>query len=245
MSLLTSLSESQAKAWLAASELLLLAASVVLVAGWVGEWLMPEAWKKLVWYRLAKACIILGVVGELFGVAGIFEASARLVSVLETDNIRLQLLANGARDRAAKSELTLEQFKSPRTLKPEQQDRIVAALKPFAGMRFDFTIQPGPEPEALMGQIAEILARAGWVWQPKQNAGAIAFLIAGKPQSGVNTSFVGLGAEIDSSKAREWRPALVALTEAFAAEALPMRANIAADGSALPDGIHIFVGGKP
>ena len=72
------LSAVDAKWWLEASEIALLASAFVLTIGLVGEWPDSESWKKRKLYKLAKAGVIIGVIGELLGDAGIFETSARL-----------------------------------------------------------------------------------------------------------------------------------------------------------------------
>jgi hypothetical protein len=101
---LSSLSEASAKSWLGASEILLLIASLVLVIGIIGEWPDSVSWKRSTLYKLAKAAVVIGVVGEMLGDAGIFETSARLESLREAENTKLKIVANEARIRAANAE---------------------------------------------------------------------------------------------------------------------------------------------
>ena len=52
-----------------------------------------------------------------------------------------------AEQRAAEANLELARLKAPRTLTLEQQERVVATLKPFAGTQFDIgVVQGDPEP---------------------------------------------------------------------------------------------------
>jgi len=79
------------------------------------------------------------------------------------------------RERTASSEkaasdaaLTLAKFMQPRTLSPEQQEKSIAALKPFAGQNFAFAVFPDPEPLALLRVLNELLQAAGWIRVPSQ-----------------------------------------------------------------------------
>jgi hypothetical protein len=104
MIFLSSLSSDDAKWWLGTSELLLIVSAIVLSLGLGGEWSDSDAWKKRVWYKLAKAAVILGVVGELLGDAGIFEATARLQTLEERSIADANAIASAAKDRAASAE---------------------------------------------------------------------------------------------------------------------------------------------
>ena len=153
-------------------------------------------------------------------------------------------LAN-ATARALDAELALEKIKAPRVIGEEQRQRIIEKLKPFSGMHFDFAVRPDPEPQAFVEQLAATLQASGWIRQAKQNASSLVITIPGKPPAAIATGFTGLGAEIDGSRVSEWSKALAALVDSFSAEGFPMRSNVATDGTAPPDAIHIFVGTKP
>jgi hypothetical protein len=74
----SSLPESEAKLWVRFSERVLIGFAILLAIGILGEWPESESWKKSVLYRAAKAAVLIGVLGELLGDAGIFEADKRL-----------------------------------------------------------------------------------------------------------------------------------------------------------------------
>jgi len=76
-------------------------------------------------------------------------------------------LAN-AQKAASDAALALEKFKEPRTLSPEQQDKLIAALKPFAGQNFAFAVFPDPEPLALLRVLDTLAKSAGWNRVPSQ-----------------------------------------------------------------------------
>jgi hypothetical protein len=171
---------------------------------------------------------------------------------LSSDTARFEAEAQLARAavasataRAREAELALEKIKAPRLIGEEQRERIIKRLKPYSGGRFDLAIRPDFEPQAFAEQLAATLQAAGWIRQAKQSAGSLVITIPGKPSAAIATGFNGLGAEIDTSRASEWNEALSALVGAFSDEGFPMRSNVAADGSASPDALHIFVGTKP
>src|ERR1700723_3587988 len=60
-----SLPVSESKTWLGVSEALLIISAILLTLGLLGEWPDSETWKKRFIYKVAKACVIIGVVGEL------------------------------------------------------------------------------------------------------------------------------------------------------------------------------------
>jgi hypothetical protein len=152
---------------------------------------------------------------------------------------------SSATARAREAELALERIKAPRLIAEEQRQRIIKKLTPYAAMRFDLAIRPEPEPQSFAEQLAATLQAAGWQRQAKQNAGSLVITIPGKPPAAIATGFMGLGAEIDASRASQWGDVLASLVGAFSDEGFSMRSNAASDGTAPPDAIHIFVGSKP
>jgi hypothetical protein len=96
----TSLSESSANWWLGFSELTLVVSAIILTIGLIGEWPESESWRRRRLYKLAKLAVVLGVVGELVGDAGIFETSARLTVLQETAIQDARTGAANAEERA-------------------------------------------------------------------------------------------------------------------------------------------------
>lgn len=147
--------------------------------------------------------------------------------------------------RTREAELALEKIRAPRLIGEEQKAELVKRLRPFAGIHFDLAIRPEPEPQAFAEQVASVLQAAGWIRQAKQNAGSLFIKIPGKPNAAIATGFLGLGAEIDTSRSADWGSTLTSLVDAFTDEGFVMRSNIATDGTAPPDAIHLFIGSKP
>jgi hypothetical protein len=164
---------------------------------------------------------------------------------LETESLLARAAVASATARARDAELALEKIKAPRLIGEDQRERIIKKLKPYSGIRFDLAIRPDLESQAFAEQLAATLQAAGWIRQAKQNAGSLVITIPGKPNAAIATGFNGLGAEIDKTRASEWNDVLTGLVGAFSDEGFLMRSNVAADGSAPPDSIHIFVGTKP
>jgi hypothetical protein len=137
---LSNLPESATTWWLGTSEITLIVSAVILTFGLVGEWPDSESWKRRTLYKLAKFAVVLGVVGELIGDAGIFETSARL-SVLQNAAIdqakakaaNAEERAGSANERAAKLErenLEIREKVAGRRISKEQHDEIVKLLSP-------------------------------------------------------------------------------------------------------------------
>lgn len=91
---------------------------------------------------------------------------ARLAKELAT--AQTGLAEQQARAASAEMDLLALQTKlSPRVLTPEQQERIAAEVKPFAGLVFEIMTYPGDaEPAALAKTITSVLTAAGWELRP-------------------------------------------------------------------------------
>jgi hypothetical protein len=206
----------------------------VLVAG-----LILELINAIIWYKgletLADMTAVLLIVGGVWGEI-FFGHKARIAG----DKQLAQYEA-----RASEAQLALEKFKTPRSLSPVQQERITAKMKPFAGMPFDFSIQPDPEPIALMGQIGSTLKAAGLSWEQWHGAPGIpVFNQPGMPQAGI-VAFSGLMIQIDDAKTSEWGGAVVTIWDALKAEGVEADAIRITDGTETPNAIHIYIGRKP
>lgn len=174
VSTFSSLSEADARWWIRASELLLLGATVLLTVGLLGEWSDSESWKARFLYKLAKAAVILGVVGELIGDGGIFEAGDRLQE-LETKAVSsANLKAGEAVERAAqlekdaaiaRSELEkLRAAASWREFNKANHDKFVSLVKslpkPIASTVIFDSVVGNPEAKHLGDLLAKALSDA-------------------------------------------------------------------------------------
>ena len=69
---------------------------------------------------------------------------------------------------ASQAQLQLAKLKEPRTIAPEDQEKIIAVLKQFARQNFGFSVFPDPEPLALLRVLDAVLTSAGWLRVPSQ-----------------------------------------------------------------------------
>jgi hypothetical protein len=76
--------------------------------------------------------------------------------------------AAAAEEAASNAALALAKFKEPRTLSPEHQDALVAALKQYSGQFFAFAVFPDPESLSLLRTLDVNLKSAGWKRVPSQ-----------------------------------------------------------------------------
>jgi hypothetical protein len=173
---LSNLPESATTWWLGTSEITLIVSAVILTFGLVGEWPDSESWKRRTLYKLAKFAVVLGVVGELIGDAGIFETSARL-SVLQNAAIdqakakaaNAEERAGSANERAAKLErenLEIREKVAGRRISKEQHDEIVKLLSP-APATFDLEAMQESEAGLFASDILKTLTDAGWTLHQK------------------------------------------------------------------------------
>jgi hypothetical protein len=89
------------------------------------------------------------------------DADARVAGV-ETELAKQRERTAIAEKSASDAALALARFKQPRILSKEQQDRIAAKVKSFAGTTFDVAASNRSEPLTLVVQIEESLSSAGW-----------------------------------------------------------------------------------
>lgn len=146
---LSSLSPDDAKWWLGVSELALIASAIILAMGLFGEWPDSESWKKRTLYKLSKAAVIVGVVGELLGDAGIFETSARLQVIEEVAIKNANMTASSAITRAADLDM-----KAANLNKEAAELRAAASARPWKKEQFD-AIQ----------EIKGVVTDVGILWQ--------------------------------------------------------------------------------
>jgi hypothetical protein len=156
-------SKSAANLGLDLSEIALLAFGALLVFGLVGEYTESEKWKKHV--KAFELCVIVGVLGELIGDAGVFLFSARLQTISQAEIAELNKAANTAKERAEEAgretaklqeqatkangeNLRLQVSIQPRSLSLEQQRDIGKALLPFKGRKVLISVISLNDPES-------------------------------------------------------------------------------------------------
>jgi hypothetical protein len=144
--------------------------------------------------------------------------------------------------RAAEASLALEKFKAPRSLTPAQLDQLTEALSSYAGVPFDFSIQPSAETIDLMTQIGGALKKAGLRWEP--NKTPVPFLQPGIPAAGI-VAFSGFAVQYDTAKEAEWELPARAIWHALEGFGLKIRSTRIVDGKETPDAIHLYIGEKP
>ena len=134
------------------------------------------------------------------------------VAVAEARSAEANVVASQAR-------LELAKLKEPRTIAPEDQQKIITALKEFAGQTFAFSVFRDPEALALLLSLDAVLKSAGWI-RVRSQIGAIVVDAAGNTagtshDSGV-TAFIG-------PDNRDAEAALRTLSRALTAAGIPCR----------------------
>jgi hypothetical protein len=116
----------------------------------------PEYWDL---ERKGDWLIVIGVVFEFtFGFVA-FASSGAL------DTQRQYEIAT-LRAETAEANLQLERLKTPRSLSPEQQQRMVMKLKPLRGQKFSLAYSGEPEQFDLLASIKSVLLASNWVEMP-------------------------------------------------------------------------------
>jgi hypothetical protein len=150
-----------------------------------------------------------------------------------------------AEQRAAEANLELARLKAPRTLRPEQQQRVIAMVKPFAGTQFDIgVVQGDPEAAELMVLIETVLKAAGWS-QIDWVGGDIVLTLAGRPTAGVVTT-TNVAIAVHPERASTLENAAAALLTALSSQGIAARAGTSAAAflNRNADAIHILIGRK-
>jgi hypothetical protein len=137
--------------------------NIVVIGGLAVEmivlWLFSHGWRESISFSVAVLVIAVGVYGEYHFGGRSSDAAAKLQDISD-------LKVETARDRAAKAELELAKLKTPRKLNNEQN--VIAALRPHAGKKFWIITERndqdlGSEQMLLSAQISRIFSTAGWV----------------------------------------------------------------------------------
>ena len=145
-------------------------------------------------YRTESTIKITAAQAEAEEARKIAESERLARAELESQIAAAEVRAAEANAVASQARLELAKLKEPRNISPENQEKIIVALKEFAGQNFCFSVFPDPEPLALLRVIDTVLKSAGWLRVPSQ-IGAVAVDAAGNTagtahDSGV-TAFVG------------------------------------------------------
>lgn len=129
MTFFGSLSASAAAAWLFWAEIGVLAFSLVLGLGLIGEFPEGGSWRKSGWYVAAKIAVVTGVLGELLSDGAIYSSSARLQTLQEIENTRLVGLYSESNSRAGRAvrEAAKANERAAQLEKDAAQLRVVAA----------------------------------------------------------------------------------------------------------------------
>lgn len=145
--------------------------------------------------------------------------------------------AAAANARALEAQAELAKLKSPRSLSPEQQRRLVVALSPFAGQKYSFNVFADPEPINLMRLIDTVLKSAGWIRIGSQ-VGDIEIEGAGT----ANNSGLQIGVKRESTQLLQF--VAIELARTLTSEELPAALAFIAELK-FADAININVGKKP
>ena len=85
------------------------------------------------------------------------------IAAAKTSAAEAEARAADANLAAKQAQLELAKFKEPRTIAPEDQERIIADLKEFTGQKYSVSVFPDPEALALLLVVDAMLKSAGWV----------------------------------------------------------------------------------
>ena len=91
------------------------------------------------------------------------ETERRARAELESQVAAAEARAAEANRAASEAQLELAKLKSPRTLAPEDQAKVIADLKAFAGQKYSVAVFQDPEALALLRVLNTMLNSAGWI----------------------------------------------------------------------------------
>jgi hypothetical protein len=110
----------------------------------------------------AGVLVGIGIAGEVIGDRLAAPREALVEKARETQLVQLQKDTADAQAIAAEANLALAKLRTPRTLTPEQQERIVSAMRPYFGQPFALSAAPDPEARELVKAIGASLLAAKW-----------------------------------------------------------------------------------
>ena len=168
-------------------------------------------------YRTESTVQITAAQAEAAEAMKIAESERLARTELESQVAEAEARAAEANALASQARLELAKLKQPRTIAPEDQEKIVASLKRFAGQNFSFSVFPDPEALALLRLLDDILKSAGWTRVPSQ-IGDIEVDVAGNTAGQAHDSGVVAFVGRDNPDAV---PALRALSQALSDAGIP------------------------
>ena len=168
-------------------------------------------------YRTESTIKITAAQAEAAETMKIAESERLARAELESQVAAAEARAAEANAVASQARLELEKIKEPRTIAPEDQEKIIAALKEFAGQNFGFSVFGDPESLALLRALDAMLKSAGWLRVPSQ-IGAIVVDAAGNTAGTSHNSGVTAFFGPDNPDARA---ALLALSRALTIAGIP------------------------
>jgi len=200
---------------------------------------------------LGAAMVLIGTIGaivlsgvrEQFSNARISENETKTAqAIAESDNAKKG--AAEANARALEARLALENFKAPRTLRPDQQAKIAEKLKPFAGTIYDAGIGPmgDPEPLYMLRSLHVALSSANWKHVAWTGSGDMTYTEPDMPSMGV-TMVTNVIVDVHPDRWKELGPAAEALAAALSAEGIDAIAD-SKPTSINSNAIHIRIGRK-
>jgi hypothetical protein len=168
-------------------------------------------------FRLEEKDLRIAATDERAGLANRAAAEANERTKEQEGGIaEARARAPEAEKRAAEARLELERLRTPRSLRPEQQQRVTAKLSAFKGQRFCFGVYPDAEAISLMRALESVLTASGE---------GVASQIGDIEIEGAGQTF-GTGVEAFISPDNDAAvPALVAHRDALSAEGLVCTAN--------------------
>lgn len=198
--------------------------------------------RELAQYRAESAAKMATARAEAAEAMRIAESERLARAELESQVSAAEARAAEANAAAAQAQLDLAKLTQPRTIAPEDQEKIIAALKGFAGQNFGFSVFRDPEPLALLRVLNAVLTSAGWVRVPSQ-IGAIVVDAAGNTAGTSSDSGVSAFIGPDNPEAT---PVVVALCRALTEAGIPCQPSRTEQLlDKVPKAIVINVGKKP
>ena len=193
-------------------------------------------------YRIESARKISAAETEAAKAIKIAESERLARAELESQVAIAEARAAEANAVASQAQLELAKLKQPRTITPENQEKIIASLTTFAGQHFSFSVYSDPEALALVRVLDAMLKSAGWIRVPSQ-IGDIVVDVAGETAGTSNDSGVGAFIGSDNSDAK---PALLTLSKVLTDAGIPCQANRTEQlRNKIPKAIVVNVGKKP